>query len=392
MLAAHKIELDLNNVQKTYMAKACGCARFAYNWALDEWRKMYLAWKADNSQPKPNQYILRRKLNAIKREKFSWMLEVTKCAVQQAIINLGEAFARFFKKLAKYPQKHKKGRHDSFTINNDQIRIDGKRLRIPNLGWVKLREHIRFNGIIKSVTISKTADRWFASFTIETPNTVPCAENQGDTVGVDLGVKTLATLSDGTKIDSPKPLKKMLQKLRYLQKSLHRKLKGSRNRFKARMKLARCYARIANIREDFLHKLTSWLAKTYSLIGIEDLNVAGMLRNHKHARAISDLGFYEFKRQLTYKCEKFGAKLVIANRWFPSSKTCSDCGYKLDDLELNVREWICPVCGAEHDRDINAAINLRNLAVSSTVTACGEASSGSSDYPVSETGFCEAGI
>lgn len=390
MLLAHKIELDLNNRQRTHMAKACGCARFAYNWSLNEWRKMYAAWKEDHSMPKPNQYILRKRLNSIKRDQFPWMREVTKYAPQQAIINLGKAFDRFFKGLGQYPKFHRKGINDSFYIGNDQIKVDGKRLKIPSLGWVRLREKIRFSGKIMSITVSRTADRWFASFQIETPNVQRYSENQG-IVGVDLGVKNLATLSDGSVFEAPKPLKSCIKKLKRLQRQLSRKEKGSRNRFKLRMKVARLYARIVNIRNDFLHKLTTWLVRTYSIIGIENLNVRGMLKNNRLAFAVSDMGFHEFRRQLEYKCKEFGSSLAVIDRWFPSSKMCSDCGYRNDELTLKDRDWICPVCGCHHDRDINAAINIRNLAASSAVSACGEESAGRESHFSGETGLCETG-
>ena len=228
MLIAHKIALDPNNAQATYFARACGVARFAYNWALDEWKRQYDAWKADNSLPKPSQAALRRQLNAIKREQFPWMLEVTKCAPQMAIIQLGQAFQNFFAGRARYPQFRKKGVHDRFTLTNDQFDIDGCRIRIPNLGWVRMRESLRFAGKIMSATISRVADRWFVSIAVDTEDPPKCkAENQG-IVGVDLGVSALATLSTGEPpIPGPKPHKALLDRLRRLSRSLSRKQKGS---------------------------------------------------------------------------------------------------------------------------------------------------------------------
>ncbi len=369
MIVAHKIALDPNNVQATYFAKAAGTARFAYNWALAEWQRQYEAWKADNSLPKPSQQALRRQLNAIKRAQFPWMLDVTKNAPQMAIIQLGEAFKNFFAGRASYPQFRKKGVHDRFTLTNDQFSIDGCRIRIPNLGWVRMRESLRFAGKIMSATISRVADRWFVSITVDTDDTPKHkAENQG-VVGVDFGVSALATLSTGEPpIPGPKPHKALLNRLRRLSRSLSRKQKGSRNRAKARTKLARLHARIANIRQDALHKLTTDLTRRFHTIGIEDLNVRGMMRNRHLARSIADMGFFEFRRQLEYKAAMRGGQVVVADRWFPSSKTCSACGSVQQDMPLSVRQWICPDCGACHDRDLNAARNLATYAVSSTVS------------------------
>ena len=374
MIISHKIRLDPNNKQATYLAKAAGTARFAYNWALAEWQTQYAAWKDDNSQPKPNQMGLRRQLNAIKRDQFPWMLEVTKNAPQMAIIQLGTAFNNFFAGRAQYPQFKKKGKsRDSFTLTNDQFSLDDCRIRIPNLGLVRMRETLRFSGKILSATISRTADQWFASITVDTTsNHLPPAENQG-AVGVDLGVSALATLSTGEKVIGAKPHKALLSRLKRLSRSLSRKVKGSANRHKAQQKLAKLHTRIANIRQDSLHQLTTDLTRRFHTIGIEDLNVSGMVKNRYLSRAISDMGFFEFRRQLEYKAGMRGAVVVVADRFFASSKTCSapGCGHKVDKLPLSIREWTCPVCGAVHDRDINAANNLEKYAVSSTVSACG---------------------
>jgi transposase, IS605 OrfB family, central region len=390
VLIAHRIALDPNNTQATYLARACGVARSAYNWALAEWKRQYEAAKADPSLPKPSQMALCRQLNAIKREQFPWMLEVTKCAPQMAIIQLGAAFKNFWAGRAKYPKFLKKGVHDRFTLTNDQFEIDGSRIRIPHLGWVRMREPLRFAGKLMSATVSRVADRRFVSITVDTPDTshLPKAENQG-AAGVDLGVSALATLSTGETIPGPKPHKALLDRLRRLSRSLSRKQKGSANRKKARARLAKLHARIANIRADALHKFTTDLTRRFHTIGIEDLNVCGMAKNHHLSRSIMDMGFFEFRRQLEYKAAMRGCVVVVADRFFASSKTCSACGHKLDDLPLSVREWTCPDCGSIHDRDANAAINLKKVAESSaggcqpfqrhadcSVTACGEAGSG----------------
>ena len=377
MLIAHRIALDPNNVQATYLARAAGTARFAYNWALAEWKRHYEAWKADNSLPKPSQHALRRQLNAVKREQFPWMLEVTKNAPQMAIIQLGQAFQNFFAGRARYPSFRKKGVHDRFTLTNDQFDIDAFRIRIPNLGWVRMRETLRFTGKIMSATVSRVADKWFVSINVDTPDSSHLlqAENQG-AAGVDLGVSALATLSTGEKVPGPKAHMALLDRLRKLSRCLSRKVKGSANRRKAKARLAKLHARIAAIRSDAVHKLTTDLTRRFHTIGIEDLNVRGMMANRRLARSIADMSFFEFRRQLEYKAAMRGGVVKVADRFYASSKTCSACGHKLEALPLSVREWTCPACGVVHDRDVNAAINLKNMAVSSTVAACGEEGSG----------------
>jgi putative transposase len=376
MLMAHRIRLDPNKLQCTYLSRAAGTARFAYNWALAEWDRQYAAWKADQNLTRPCEAALRRQLNSVKRDQFPWMLDVTKCAPQIAIIQLGRAFENFFSHRARYPTFRRKGIDDRFGLSNDEVQVQGKRVRIPKLGWVRMRETLRFIGHIMSVTISRKAAHWYVSITVDSPDLLlPPADNQG-AVGVDLGVSRLAILSTGESVDGPKALRSLLGRLRRLSRDLARKAKGSANRSKAKMKLARLHERISDIRKDSLHKLTANLTQRFQTVGIEDLNIRGMLKNHKLARAIADMGFYEFRRQLDYKAKRHGGKVFVADRWYPSSKKCSHCGYVLDVLILAQRSWTCPGCSTIHDRDLNAAVNLMNMAVSSTVTACGEEGSG----------------
>jgi putative transposase len=377
LILAHKIALDPTAEQASYFARACGTARFAYNWALEEWQRQYRAGG------KPSESALRKRLNEIKREEFPWMLEVTKVAPQQAIKNLGAAFRRFFSGQGKYPKLKRKGIQDSFRADNGPLtfEIRDRRIKLPITGWVRMRESLRFPGRPISATVSRVADRWYVSIQIEIEPKVSLPENQGSAVGVDLGVKALATMSDGTVFEGPKALRQHLAKLKRLNRSLSRKVKGSSNRRKAKAKLARLHARIANIRKDALHKVTTEIIRRYQVIGIEDLNVRGMVRNEKMARAISDMGFGEFRRQIKYKAALYGRTVVVIPRFYPSSKTCSGCGHILETLPLSAREWACPSCGTVHDRDLNAATNLK-LAASSAVTACGEESSGGGLAPV----------
>ena len=386
MIIAHKIALDPSDVQGTYFRKAAGTARFAYNWALNQWQQQYDAWKADSSLPKPSDAALRRQLNAMKREQFPWMLEITKNAPQMAIIHVGQAFKNFFKGIAEYPKFKKKGRHDSFTLTNDQFSIKGSRVHIPKLGWVRMHETLRFVGKVVEGTVSRTADRWFLSVTVEIPDPpVVRRENQA-VVGVDLGVSALATLSTGEKIAGPKAYAATLKQLRRLAKQFSRQMEAakvraglqpgqpipkgmpiplSQNMRKTQQRIARLHAQIAHIRANALHQLTTDLVERFDVIAIEDLNVVGMLKNHTLARQIADMGFGEFRRQLEYKAGQRGKTVIVVDRWYPSSKICADCGYKVPKMPLAVRAWTCPACHTHHDRDINAAINLRKVAESS---------------------------
>jgi putative transposase len=359
MIRAHKIRIFPNKEQTIGLLKACGCARFSYNWALSEWKAQYEAGL------KPTEAKLRIQLNSIKREKFPWMLESTKCAPQQAIRNLGVAFNNFFKavkqgKRAGYPKFKKKGRRDSFYVDNVNPLIKESKFRVPNIdGTMRMAEDVRFSGKILSYTVSRDVDRWYVSILVETE--VEELPKTGKTVGVDLGIKTLATLSDGTTAENPKILKKALNKLARKQRELARKKKGSKNREKAKTKVAKHHRKVRLTRLDVLHQLTTSLVRNYDTIVIEDLNVKGMLKNHKLARSISDCGFGMFRAMLENKCKMYGKTLVIADRFFPSSKTCSKCGYKKEELKLSERTFHCEKCNFEMDRDRNAAINLEKL-------------------------------
>ena len=382
MQLAHKIELKPNNKQKTYFKKACGVSRFVWNWALEHWESEY---KQGN---KPNALNLKKTFNSIKKEQCPFVLEVTKYVAQQPFIQLQVAFNRYFKGLSKKPKfKKKKSNKDSFYIGGDQIKVDGKRVRIPRLGWVRIREQLRFDGRILSATISRKADRWYIAFAIEVEkNPYSHCENQAR-VGVDLGIEKLATLSNGRAFENLKTLKRYEKHLTKLQRQLSKKQhpakKGDKTQFsnnyiKQKRKVEKLHQKIANTRKDYLHKLTTFLTENYKEITIEDLNVSGMLKNHHLAKAISDVGMYEFKRQLEYKSQLRGNNLIIVDRWFPSSKTCSNCGYINHNLKLSDRTFKCPQCGLVIDRDLNASINLLNYsrASSARIYACGEGNGG----------------
>lgn len=379
MHRVHKIKLDPTQEQAIYFARACGVARFAFNWALAAWKEEYEAGG------KPNEAALRKRLNAIKGEQFPWMSEVTKVAPQNAIKNVGVAFQHFFRRVKQggkpgYPRFKRKGLHDSFRADNGPkdaeshaVECIGKTIKLPRCGVVRMREELRFSGRTLAATVSKMADGWYVAILVDTSDCLSGPLDHG-AVGVDLGIKELATLSDGTVFPSLKPHRAAHRRLVRLSRSLSRKQKGSANRAKAKTKLAKLHKRIADIRVDALHKLTHRLATEFDTIAIEDLNVKGMVRNSHLARSVSDAGFGEFRRQLEYKAAMTGASVFIVDRFYPSSKTCSTCG-EIHDLKLSNRVMVCG-CGNVMDRDLNAAINLKNKAVSSTVTACGEDGSG----------------
>ena len=295
------------------------------------------------------------------------------------------AFQRFFKKVSKFPQFKKKGKKDSFYLEGS-LQTKGKQIKLPKFGWVNCSELLPAIEI-KNCTISRTAEEWFVSFKVPFIPTVTEKEHQG--VGVDLGIKTLATLSTDVTFENKRPYKRAKRKLKIAQRQMSKKFvkgakKQSNNYKKAAAKVAKIHQRVANVRKDSVHKLTTYLAKNHGEIVIEDLNVSGMSKNHKLASAILDGGFHEFRRQLTYKCDWYGSKLTVVDRYFPSSKTCSSCDEVKATLKLSERIFNCNACGHRQDRDLNASINLNKKAVSYTVSACG-VSNKQNSYAMADT-------
>jgi putative transposase len=358
-----KIRLELNNKQVTLASKHAGAARYAYNWG-----KSVCDLAIKNKEKRPTAFDLINKFVAEEKSTKAWLYEVSAHAPTHALENLDNAYKRMFKvKGSGYPKFKKKGLHDSFYLYGD-IKTSGNKIKVPKFGWLKCRETLP-DCEVKSVTTSKTAGQWFISFRV--PFEPYITEKTKGAVGVDLGVKTLATLSDGTIFEAVKPYNKNKRRLKLLQRRLSKKQNGSKNYKKACIKVSKLHYKIACIRKDSTHKLTTYLAKNHSEVCIENLGVCGMSKNHKLASAILDGGFYEFRRQLEYKCQWYGSKLTVVDRFYPSSKTCSHCGVVKKDLKLSDRVYTCGVCGFVIDRDLNAAINLRNRAVSCTVSACG---------------------
>jgi len=389
MLLAHRIRLEASPAQRDYFARAAGTSRKVWNWALAEW----LRQEALGQQP--NAMALKKQFNAIKYvhpdwldgDGRPWLRTIHRDAHAQPFTYLAQAWCRYLEQRrvnnqAGQPTFKKKGRcRDAFYVANDKFRLEGKYIVLPKLGRVMLAEALRFTGKIMGANVSREAGHWYVAVQVELPVCEAHIKRWGNgVVGVDLGISAAAVLSTGEKIDAPRPLQARLRQLRIRSRRQTRKLKAakasagivgampkgvrlpvSRNRAKGARSLGRLHAHIAHVRADFTHQLTTRLCRENQAVAIEDLNVRGMLSNYRLARAIADVGFYEIRRQLHYKALRFGTLLVIADRWYPSSKLCSCCGARNESLTLGQRTWTC-ICGAHHDRDVNAAINLQRLA------------------------------
>ncbi|WYL97047.1 MAG: transposase [Gloeotrichia echinulata IR180] len=370
MILGFKTQLKVNKQQRLLLAQHAGVARHAWNQGLALCQQVLIHNRTnpDEKIKFPTAIDLHKWLVAAVKSTHPWYYEVSKCAPQYALRYLSDAFKSFFNKVKGFPNFKKKGRNDSFTLDG-AIHIDHKKVRVPVIGWLKTYEILPFGYKPKSVTISKQANKWFISWKIELETSE--TPKKEEFVGVDLGINHLAILSTTEVFDGAKSYKKSEQKLAKMQYLNRHKQVGSSNYRKAQIKIARLHQKIANIRKDTLHKITTYISKNHAVIGIEDLNVSGMLANGKLSKAIADMGFYEFRRQLEYKTQLYGSKLVIVDRFYPSSKTCSNCGEKKSSLSLSQRVFQCDNCGFECNRDLNAAINLRKEAVRLTVLACG---------------------
>lgn len=385
ILKGFKVELDVNNAQKTLLLQHVGCARFAYNWALAKKKEAF-----EKKEKIPNAIELHRELNKLKQTEFSWMYNSSKVAPQSALINCDIAFKNFFARCKKkvkgkkgFPKfKSKKNEKQSFKLDGSIYISDKNHIKLPRIGEVKLKEsgYIPLDAEIKSVTVSSKAGKWFASCLIEDEIKTP-TQPINEVTGIDLGIKVLATCSDGTIFENPKALKKNLKKLKRKQRQLSKKKKGSKNREKAKRKLAKLYNKISNIRKDALHKATSSIVQKNNVIVLEDLSVSGMMKNHKLAQSIGDASFYAFRQMIEYKAKWNGRTVIIANRFYPSSKLDHKSGKVNNSLTLADRTIIHDD-GTTTDRDINASINLKNYylnnlhtASSAEIKVCGEGSS-----------------
>lgn len=367
MIKAYKYKIKPDYKQQALLSQFFGCARFIYNWGLE--KKTY-AYKENSTSITYVQ--LAKDLTLLKKqEEYKWLSQCANECLQQSLRNLDVAFTAFFRKKAKYPNfKSKKNSRDSIKfINTVYFNFDNWKVKLPKIGWVKLCKNRVWNqDTCKQGTVTVSKDKcgtYWLSVVVDNqrPNTNKKSITCETAVGVDLGIKDYAILSDGTKYTNPKHLDKSQKMLAHWQKTFARTKQGSNRHEKARLQVAKCYRNITNQRIDFLQKLSTDLIKKYDTICLEDLNIKGMGQNHHLARAISDAAWGEFVRELTYKSEWYGKNVVYIGRYEPSSKLCHCCGYINKDLKLSDREWKCPICGEHHDRDVNAAINIKKIAL-----------------------------
>lgn len=375
MLRAYKYRIYPTDEQKVLFAKTFGCCRFVYNWALNLKIEAYKQEKESIG----NVELTNRMKSELKAE-HEWLSEVNSQSLQSALRNLDSAYTNFFRKTKTVGFPRFKSRRDRQSFLCPQhCRVDFEKgtITIPKAKDISAVPHRKFKGMVKTVTISMTpSGKYFASVLVDTTiQELPASAIQGNTtLGIDLGIKSLAVCSDGRTFDNPKNLQRSLNRLKLLQKRLSRKQKGSANRNKARIRVARLQERIANCRKDNLHKITHALTHDSQVrtLCMEDLNVKGMQHNHHLAQAVGDASFGMFLMLLEYKCRWYGVNLIKIDRFVPSSKTCGKCGYVYKGLKLNERNWTCPECGTHHDRDFNAACNIKEFGLKALPTERGK--------------------
>ncbi|MFM7600433.1 MAG: IS200/IS605 family element RNA-guided endonuclease TnpB [Pseudanabaena sp.] len=370
MYKAYKYRIYPTSEQETLLAKSFGCARWFWNYALNLCQETYKA-----TGKGLNRGYIQGLLPALKKE-YEWLKEPYSQCLQVVALNLSTAYKNFFDKRATLPKfKSKHGRQSISYPQN--VKFDGDKINLPKIGLVHCQRHRDFEGAIKTVTVSRNPDgKHFVSVLVDDGKANPELVPMDKAVGIDVGLTHFAITSDGSKFDNPKFFVKHQRNLKRKQQKLSKKKKGSRNRNKARLKVAKVHSKIARCREDFLHKLSRKIVNENQVIAVENLNVKGMVRNHNLAKAISDVGWGMFCTMLKYKAEGDGKQYIEIDRWFPSSKTCHVCLSRVDNLSLDIRAWTCKHCGTNHDRDVNAAINIRNealriISLGTSESACG---------------------
>lgn len=358
---SHKILLDVTPETDAVFVSWCGAARWAYNFGLEKKKVAY-----EETKKSPGSYALMQDVVALKKtNEYAWLKDVPKSIPRMALMQLEAAYTNFFRRVKGsdkqkgFPKfKSKKRSKLAFRLEPDAISVKGQRVRIPKLGWLKMYQTIRFTGkLVGIICISKVAGRWYASFSVETEIPGPIENQEKVAIGLDVGVKTLATLSDGKKFDNPKAFYCLERLLARAQRQMVRKQKGSKRWQKAKLRIQRIHKRIADVRANATHHVSAYAARNYSGVAIEDLNTRGMVKNDNLAKSILDANFAELHRQLVYKGSWYGCEIRRVDHFFPSSKLCSACGLINDELTLADREWTCG-CGAHYDRDVNAAVNL----------------------------------
>lgn len=359
MLTAAKIRIYPNKAQAEKLAKAFGTARWYWNNSLAEAQKVY-----QETGKGLGQFQLNARLPPLKSE-ITWLGETHSQVLQSVSLHLSRAFVNFFERRAQYPQFKHKHKHRKQSIQYPQgVKVmEGCKVYLPKIGHIKAVVHRELSGVIKTVTVSRDpGGKYFASILTENGVDAPTVSLNGKILGIDVGLTDLAVTSDGSKFDNPKHLRQAQKNLAGMQQPLSRKVKGSNTRSKARLLVAKAHERVSNARKDYLHKLSTRLVNENQVIAVEDLHVKGMMKNHNLARAIGDAGWGAFTNMLKYKTARAGKGYIEVNRFFASSKTCSCCLHGQAQMPLDIRMWTCDKCGAKHDRDINAAINIHNEA------------------------------